>query len=112
MNLLDLIILSAVVYRATRFVQLDSMFEGTRDQVWTWFGDRAKIARWRITELLWEKLLDGSTCAFCVSVWLAGAAVPLYALASDYELAWVSFFHWLAVATGAMVFYRYIDPPE
>ena len=51
-------------------------------------------------------------CAFCVAVWIAAAALVFYAAATPYRLEWESILDWLAVAAGAMVFYRYIDPPE
>lgn len=111
MTLLDLVVLSAVVYRATRFVELDTMFEDTRDRLLLWLGLQQRESKGRI-HTVYRKLLDGATCAFCVSVWFAALATIAWAWVSPYELAWASIFHWLAVATGAMVFYRYIDPPE
>lgn len=113
MTLLDLVVLSAVVYRLTRFALLDSMFEDTREQAWTGMQARQLEAEeGTFRRLFWRKLLDGSTCAFCVSVWAAGGATLFWAAATSYDLTWASIPHWLAVATGGLVFYRYIDPPD
>jgi hypothetical protein len=111
-SLVELIVLAFATYRATRFTQLDSMFERTRDRFVTWLQVKAleSAGRWR--GRLLDKIVDGLTCSFCVSVWFAGAAIVLLAWQTGYELTWLSVADWLAVAAAAMAVYRYIDPPK
>lgn len=117
MTLVEIVIASAVCYRITRFTQLDSMLEEwTRRLVNLRDAHQAEAdfddERERPRHFVVRKLLIGATCAFCVSVWVAAAIVAYVVAFTDAEWsAWTPLW-WLAVATGAMVFYRYIDPPE
>lgn len=111
MTILQLVVMSAVVYRVTRFTQLDSMFEDTRDRLVFWLSSRRTESTGR-TGTAYRKAVDLVTCAFCVSIWIAALAVLWLAWASNYTLTRYSIAETLAVATGAMAFYRYIDPPE
>lgn len=111
-HFLALIALSAAGYRITRFTQLDSMFEGTRDRFFLWLETRSLTSEKPWRQQAWRKILDGASCAFCVSVWIAGFLVIFWAAATDYDLGWSSIVDWLAVATGTMLFYKAIDPPE
>lgn len=115
MNLAEIIILGAVVYRITRFTQLDSLLEEAIGSLIT-KRDVADSEILGVDEsfqhLLYRKLLVGATCAFCVSVWIAAMIVAYLLAFTDYSWsAWVPI-DWLAVSTVGMVFYRYIDPPE
>lgn len=111
MSIVVLIVMSATVYRITRFIELDTMLEDTRDRIVFWLEDQQREGTGN-RALLARKVHDGLTCAFCVSIWVAGFATLWLAVTTEYELGWFSIVEWLAVATGAMVFYRYIDPPE
>lgn len=98
-DLIMIIVLSAAVYRAGRFIVLDTMFEGTRAQV---FG-RLQMRQ----HLFWHKLAELLGCAFCITVWLSAAACLAWRWFVDPFPAPV--FVWLAVCTGALLFWQAID---
>jgi hypothetical protein len=100
--LTQLVIMSAIVYRLTRFVVIDAIFDGPRAAVHDWLLDRKKP--WAL------KVHEGLECNACMSVWFSaavvagvdiyGVSVPLPAIT------------WLACATGALVFAIIIDPED
>lgn len=114
MNWLDLAILSLVVYRVTRFTQLDSLIKEPRD----WLARKLlKPPTYREDGQEWpfnpwrRKALEWLTCPFCVSVWAAAGAWWFWHWWGD-TLFGQFMLGWLAVSGGAMVVYKFIDPPH
>lgn len=97
--LILIVILSAVVYRVGRFLILDTMFEGTRAQV---FGRLAMRERF-----IWHKIAELLGCPYCITVWIAAAACFAWRIFVEPFPAPV--FVWLAVSTGSLLFWRAID---
>lgn len=111
MSALVFVALCLVTYRITRFIELDNMLEDTRDRLILWLEERrGSTTGWRST--LYRKIHDGFICSFCVSVWVAAGAVAYHGLVLTEWPGWWFPIWWLAVAGGAMAFYRFIDPPE
>lgn len=100
--LILIIILSAVVYRVSRFIVLDTMIDGTRHKVLGYLEAKPKLLPQKLAELL--------GCPFCVTVWISAGAC----------LAWRIFiasfaapvFVWLAVAAGALIYWAVIDSED
>lgn len=107
----ELVVFAFAVYRCTRFVILDSFFEGTRDRVDVWLETRRLSAEgWRSTA--WGKIHSLALCAFCQSVYFATAAYALYVAAGPVAWTWLSILDVLAISAAAMAVYRFVDPPE
>lgn len=117
MDPLTFVLLAFATYRVTRFTQLDSMFEDTRDVAIQHLVTRRKAAATSGTRLVklrstfYRKVVDGATCAFCVSFWVAVGWLAFLAAVTDYEFDWMFVLHAFAVAGAAMMVYRIIDPP-
>lgn len=98
------IILSAVVYRVSRFIMLDDLIKGSRD----WFFARLMKARKDGSVALWRsKLAELLDCPWCLTVWVAGAVVAIHHFAVDplpFPLWWVP-----ALSGGALVFWSVIE---
>ena len=96
------IILSAVVYRVSRFIILDSLVDGTRDR----FADFLE----RHPGLFWTKIGELMRCPYCITIWVAAGAVwAQHVFVSPIP---VPIWTWLAVATGSVVFWGIIDSEE
>lgn len=76
------VLLCLAVWRVTRLVTLDTIWEGTRDRLDRWF-----VAHWGH---LGDKLADLITCPFCVSVWASAAGAWLWWMVFKMEapVAW------------------------
>lgn len=98
--LLIVIVLSAVTYRVARFLLLDDLLNELRDRFYVWLTKPEKVSWFRI------KLTEFAFCQFCITVWIAAAAV---AIADAYVSVPLPFFAWPAIATGSLVFWAYID---
>jgi hypothetical protein len=66
---LDALLGALAVYRATRLVTEDTIWEGTRDRVVAWSERDGRAATLRV------KVGDLITCPWCASMWVAGLAV-------------------------------------
>lgn len=97
--LVTLIVLSAVVYRVSRFLVLDTLIDEPRDKLLDQLERRQG--------LVYSKLFDLIGCPFCISVWVAAGAVAVHHYAVD-DVP-VPIWTWLAVATGSLVFWAVID---
>lgn len=118
-HLILIIVLSAVTYRVTRFIILDSLIDGWRKSFYEWAlsplsdFDRTLVLDQHIDDPLDElpawrkKLYQLFSCPFCISVWVAAGAVALQHLFADD--APTPIWTWLAVATGGLIFYAIID---
>jgi FtsH-binding integral membrane protein len=97
--LLLLIVLSAVTYRVGRFLILDTLIDEPRNRVLSWLEMRPTR--------FWSKVHDLLGCPFCITIWIAAGAVAITDIwfASVPMPVWT----WLAVATGALVFWAVID---
>ena len=94
-----LIVLSAVTYRVSRFIVLDTLIDEPRNAVLSWLEMHPK---W-----YWLKLLELLGCPWCLTIWVAAAVVAIQDLAIDGMP--VPVWSWLAVATGSLVFWGIID---
>lgn len=89
------LLLSGVTYRVTRFLMLDLLIEEPRQQLFAWLAKHPNWATVKLQELM--------VCPWCVSVWVAGAAVLLTIPFASVPLpVWV----WLASSAGCMVLWQ------
>lgn len=99
-------IISAVTWRVTRFLLLDTLLEPLRVRFEKWAREAeeaSRFARW--IAALYQ-------CAFCVSIWVSAGAVGLWCLTTWWWIGWSFLFVWPAGSTGCMIIYRYVDPPQ
>lgn len=112
MTWFDLVLLSLVVYRVTRFFSLDSLIEEPRKAIVGWLlskdnyvedGEEWPMSYWRRKAKQWIE------CPYCQSVWYAMATYLVWREWGDTTPIQV-LYYWLALAGAAMIVYRYTDP--
>lgn len=96
-----LVVMSAVTYRIARFLVLDTIIDEPRDKFVDWLAGHPNYVTLKIQELL--------TCPYCITIWIS-AAVCGYVEYWGHLNWWL--LQWLAVATGALVFWHYIDAKD
>lgn len=94
-----LIVLSAVCYRVSRFIVLDTLIDEPRNWVLSWLEMHPNWFTNKTHELL--------GCPWCVTIWVAAGTVALQHFVVDPVP--VPIWTWLATATGALVFWGLID---
>jgi hypothetical protein len=94
-----LIVLSATVYRISRFIVLDTLIDEARNCVLSWLELR--------TSMFWSKIHDLLGCPYCITIWISAAAVAI----TDIWITGVPMpvWTWLAAASGALLFWAAID---
>jgi hypothetical protein len=96
---LTALILSFVIWRVTRFLLRDSMFEETRFKVEHFFGSRAN-------KLLPRKINELITCPWCVSIWVSAGLTALWRWQEGDGVGWFwTAVVWLASAGAAMAWW-------
>jgi Protein of unknown function (DUF1360) len=121
---LEYVALVFTVYRLTRLVVGDSLFEGTRERFANWAFDpkgayRPVIAddgevRERLT-LVRGKFADLVTCAYCLSVHLSLWVYLVWVLVMNRWAHTPLLEHaigWMALAGGTCALWRYLEDPE
>ena len=112
-ELVRYIILSAVVYRVSRFIIMDTGFmdwlTGRVDEG----GERITVDKhddpvsWRQLNFVKRKTAELMGCPWCVTVWIAAAVVLLtWLFSDDLPMPW---FYWPALSAGGLVFWAIID---
>lgn len=97
---MQLILLSLVVYRVTRFIILDTLIQHQRIVFLNKLqGKKPSAFRNKIAELF--------TCPYCMSIWVAAASVAVLDL---FESVRLPVFMWLAVAAGSLLVWRHAEP--
>ena len=94
-----IIVLSAVVYRVSRFIALDTLIDGTRDKAIDFFE--------RHPSFFWGKIRELLGCPWCITIWIgAFTVIAQYIFVGDVPMpVWT----WLAISSGALVFWAIID---
>lgn len=100
MPLILIVLLSAAVYRVTRFLILDTLIFEQRRWVKLKLMGNGDVGPIRV------KLLDLLSCPYCLSVWVAVAAVLITQQFVSIPLPVLA---WLAICTGSLAFWRYIE---
>ena len=117
-DFLLLILCSAVVYRVSRFIVLDTMIEGTRDRFTAWLqtwpdneGRRRVINKdetpWLLIPLWRRKIVELVSCPWCVTVWVGGIVTLLTHFIVEPVPAPV--WWWLAISSLALVIWAITD---
>ena len=97
-----LLVMSAVTYRVSRFIVLDTLIDEPRNWVLSWLEMRPNIVT--------AKLIDLLGCPYCITIWVSAATVAT-TVAVGYDLP-VPVWTWLAVATGSLVLWNVVDSEE
>jgi hypothetical protein len=94
------VVLSLVVYRVTRFIIEDTIWERSRERMQNWLALRMT---------LWgDKLYELSTCPYCVSPYVAAVTV---AVTAQFVNVPDPVLVWFAVLGGSMVVWRFVEHP-
>jgi hypothetical protein len=100
-TLLIFILLTLATWRVGRLLQLDDILAVPRDKFFGWLCAKPGWRTW-LAELL--------SCAFCIIVWVALAAVLWWALLIAAWPGWPEFIlYWWSTAGGAMLWWTIID---
>lgn len=83
-NLLTFIILSLASYRITRFFLFDSLIDHSRQKYYVRLSN-ASVKGNRFKKFLAHKLLELSSCSWCLGMWVTGGVYCLYV---TYGLTW------------------------
>lgn len=102
MDITTWILLSAVCYRIGAFIQLDSLWADLRVSVNNWLTKRGTWWGWKLHEAIF-------TCPWCLTIWVSAAVVTFWGVVLVPWPGWWFPIHWLAVATGGVLFWRGID---
>lgn len=84
------VLFSFAIWRVTRFLLRDSMFEDTRFKIEHYFGSRSN-------KLFHRKMNELVSCPWCVSVWVTFVTVGLWRWQEGDGVGWF----WTAILTGA-----------
>lgn len=106
LDLLDLVVLSLVTYRLSRFIVLDSLIDGTRDRAYERLTSPDRLSTFRL------KLVDLLTCNFCITIWVSAVVCAGWAWIDGHWPGWAFIYVWLAVAAGALLPWAYIDSED
>lgn len=105
-DLILLVVLSAVTYRISRFIVLDSLIDGPRDRIADWLERHSDPRPWN-PHVVFRKVGELLECPWCITIWVAGAVVATHHHVVD-PLP-VPVWMWLTTATGALIFWAIID---
>lgn len=103
-SLIDLVVLAAVTWRIARFLILDELISEWRDSLHGVLADHPNRLTIKLQLLM--------TCPFCLTIWISGGVSTYWYLLVREWPGWAFPVYVLAVAAGAMVFYRYIDAED
>lgn len=103
MHIFVLIVLGLAAYRVTRFLIIDSFFEGTRNNLQTWLANKRGT--------LAAKLLDLISCTWCAGFWVS---MVIYSLFLWQCPIWFSRLEWinLFAIAGVQGFLHALEPNE
>lgn len=99
----DLVVLALATYRVGRFIVLDDLIAGWRDRFLGWLMSPAAPSLWRF------KLEQLLTCPYCITIWVAAAAVGFWGWLIAPWPGWAFLPIWLAVAAGALIAWYIVD---
>lgn len=102
LNLLTFIILAFASYRITRFFLFDSLIAHSREKYYVVLSN-ASMKGNRLKKLLAHKLLELSSCSWCLGVWVTGAVYWSY---TQYGLTWYHIVAGLAGVQGLLHAYE------
>lgn len=86
-NLLVLLVLGIAAYRITRFLVIDTLFEGSRNKFHTWLANKQGM--------IYDKILDLTSCTWCLGFWVSLVLYSFYLWECPIDfnrLEWISTF--------------------
>lgn len=95
-DLVVLLVLGAAAFRLTRFLVIDTVFEGYRAKFHVFLHNQA--AKDGKVSLFWGKLLELTTCTWCLGFWTSLALYSVYVLQYPWDLGRLGWISVLAVA--------------
>jgi hypothetical protein len=76
---LTYVILSVAAYRITRFMLFDSLIGHSRQRWYVWLGNHSMDYQgWGSKRFLAHKLLELTSCSWCLGVWVSAAIFWLF----------------------------------
>lgn len=96
-------ILGLASYRLTRFLLFDTLIDGWRQRYYVFLINRNK------PRLFWSKLLDLTSCSWCLGFWVSLAALSLYLGTAPWEFTKEQFISLFAIA-GVQGFIHAAEP--
>jgi len=100
--IVTLLVLSAVTYRVSRFLVLDTLIDEPRN----WVLSKLEMKQ----GLFFAKLIDLIGCPYCITIWVSAAIVAVHHFLV--QALPVPVWTWLAVATGSLVLWNLVDSEE
>lgn len=76
LNIVTLLVLGFAAYRITRFLVIDTFFEGLRAKLYTFLTNR--VQKQGKLKLLWLKAYELSSCTWCAGFWVSVAVYTAY----------------------------------
>lgn len=105
LNALTFIILALASYRITRFFLFDSLIAHSRQSYYVRLANASATGN-RLKKLLAHKLLELSSCSWCLGVWVTGGVYWLY---TTYGLTWYLI---VAALAGAQGMVHAVEPSD
>lgn len=100
-DILIVLVLGLAGFRITRALLFDTWIEGTRHRFYAFLVNRKRPA------ILWQKLLDLTTCTWCAGFWVSLTLTALYLRTYPWQFTieqWISTFAVAAVQALLHVF--------
>lgn len=105
LNLFTFLILAFASYRITRFFLFDSLIGHSREKYYVLLSNSSSKGN-RFKKFLAHKLLELSSCSWCLGVWVTGAVYWSY---TYYGLTW---FHIVAGLAGVQGLLHAFEPGD
>lgn len=96
LNLITFVILAFSSYRITRIFVIDTIFEGFRGKFHTFLLNLAQ--KQGKLKFFWAKLLDLTSCTFCVGLWISLILYSVFVLQNPLDFGRVDWINVFAIA--------------
>lgn len=109
LDIIPLIVLGFAAYRITRFLVIDTFFEGLRAKLYTFLTNR--VQKHGPLHLFWLKAYELSSCTWCAGFWVSVAAYTAFVWTSPLDFTRLDILNIFAVA-GIQGLLHAFEPDE